>query len=176
MREGSDRSVSSSRSMTKRWPTSVSCSITPWRAWIDRPVTKIVIGHCLLSIALRDPQGLQGLGDVMGADDLGAALCGDQMRGDRAGEPLRRLRRRHRGDEALARGADQDRQAELSNSRSRASAVMLCSGVLPKPMPGSSTILSRAMPALAAISSERRKNASCPRRCRWRDRRCRGCA
>ena len=37
--------------------------------------------------------------------------------------------------------------------------VMLCSGVLPKPMPGSSTILSRAMPARSAISSERAKNA-----------------
>src|SRR3954447_3009867 len=47
----------------------------------------------------------------------------------------------------------------MSNSRSRASAIMLCSAVLPKPMPGSSTILSRGMPAFAAISSERRKNA-----------------
>src|SRR5262245_31628400 len=40
------------------------------------------------------------------------------------------------------------------SSPSRASAVMLCSGVLPKPMPGSSTIFSRAMPALSAMSSE----------------------
>ena len=37
--------------------------------------------------------------------------------------------------------------------------VMLCSGVLPKPMPGSSTMRSRAMPARAAMSSERAKNA-----------------
>src|SRR5947209_2246304 len=44
---------------------------------------------------------------------------------------------------------------KISNSRSRASAIMLCSAVLPKPMPGSSTIFSRAMPACAAISSER---------------------
>src|SRR3954463_8963041 len=47
----------------------------------------------------------------------------------------------------------------MLNSPSRANAVMLCSAVLPKPMPGSSTILSRAMPARAAISSERWKNA-----------------
>src|SRR5689334_7706629 len=49
------------------------------------------------------------------------------------------------------------------NARSsprRASAIMLCSGVLPKPMPGSSTIFSRAMPALAAMSSERVKKAA----------------
>src|SRR6516164_4749978 len=45
------------------------------------------------------------------------------------------------------------------NSASRARQMMLCSGVLPKPMPGSSTILSRAMPARAAISSERVKKA-----------------
>src|SRR5262245_27048263 len=43
------------------------------------------------------------------------------------------------------------------NSPSRASVVMLCSGVLPKPTPGSSTIFSRAMPALSAMSSERAK-------------------
>ncbi len=32
---------------------------------------------------------------------------------DRAADPVHRLRRRHRIDEALARGADQDRQAEM---------------------------------------------------------------
>src|SRR6516162_7436368 len=46
----------------------------------------------------------------------------------------------------------------LSSSR-RASAVMLCSAVLPKPMPGSRTILPRAMPAFVAMSSERAKKA-----------------
>src|SRR6185437_1870835 len=43
------------------------------------------------------------------------------------------------------------------SSSSRASAVMLWCWVLPKPMPGSSTIFSVAMPALAAIASERSK-------------------
>src|SRR3954447_6169732 len=46
------------------------------------------------------------------------------------------------------------------SSPSRASAVMLCSGVLPKPMPGSSTIFSAEIPAFAARSSERAKNAA----------------
>src|SRR6266545_2386457 len=46
------------------------------------------------------------------------------------------------------------------NSARRAMAVMLCSGVLPKPMPGSSTMLWRAMPARSAISSERSKKAT----------------
>src|SRR4029077_19062122 len=48
------------------------------------------------------------------------------------------------------------------NSRQASSLAMqvrLCSGVLPKPMPGSSTMRSRAMPARAAMSSERLKNA-----------------
>src|SRR5262249_55974434 len=45
------------------------------------------------------------------------------------------------------------------SSATRAIAVRLCSGVLPKPMPGSRTMFCRAMPANAAISSERRKKA-----------------
>src|SRR5258708_7587974 len=49
---------------------------------------------------------------------------------------------------------------KLRNWSSRASTIMLCSGVLPKPMPGSSTIWVSGMPALAAISSERAKNAA----------------
>src|SRR5580704_1565626 len=42
---------------------------------------------------------------------------------------------------------------------SRAMQVRLCSGVLPKPIPGSSTIRSGGMPARAAMASERSKNA-----------------
>src|SRR6476469_3962543 len=45
------------------------------------------------------------------------------------------------------------------NPANRARQMILCSGVLPKPIPGASTILSRAMPARAAISSERVKKA-----------------
>ncbi len=48
---------------------------------------------------------------------------------------------------------------KLRKVSSRAMQAMLCSGVLPKPMPGSSTIRSRAMPAVQAISSEREKNS-----------------
>ena len=46
------------------------------------------------------------------------------------------------------------------NSVKRANAIMLCSCVLPKPMPGSSTIFSRGIPAFRAISSERAKKAA----------------
>ena len=42
---------------------------------------------------------------------------------------------------------------------SRAMQARLCSGVLPKPIPGSSTICSRVMPACDAISSEREKKS-----------------
>src|SRR5579859_473952 len=47
-----------------------------------------------------------------------------------------------------------------SSSESCASTTRLCSCVLPKPMPGSSTMFSLAMPARAAISSERVKKAA----------------
>ena len=47
-------------------------------------------------------------------------------------------------------------------------AVRLCSGVLPKPIPGSRTIRSPAMPARAAISSDRAKKARCRPGCRSR--------
>src|SRR5579864_2495842 len=46
------------------------------------------------------------------------------------------------------------------NSRKRAMTVMLCCGVLPKPMPGSSTMRSWWMPASQAISSEREKKSA----------------
>src|SRR5580693_507278 len=42
---------------------------------------------------------------------------------------------------------------------SRAMQARLCSGVLPKPMPGSSAMRSRSMPASQAISSEREKKS-----------------
>ena len=65
-------------------------------------------------------------------------------------ESMKRLR-----DSPISSGRPNARSSE-----SRAIVVMLCSGVLPKPMPGSSTICSRAMPARAAISSERAKKSS----------------
>src|SRR5262249_20817424 len=43
---------------------------------------------------------------------------------------------------------------------SRAIAIMLCSAVLPKPMPGSSTMKSRGMPARAAVASGRSEKAA----------------
>src|SRR5579884_485530 len=49
--------------------------------------------------------------------------------------------------------------SKLFQVRSCAKQARLCSAVLPKPMPGSSTMRSCAMPALQAISSEREKNS-----------------
>src|ERR1700761_2574403 len=48
----------------------------------------------------------------MSPNDISAALHGNQMRRDRSAEPLLRLRRHHRSDETLARGADQDWKTE----------------------------------------------------------------
>ena len=59
-----------------------------------------------------DAQRLHGFGDVVHAHDRRAVLHRREMAGDRAAEPLVGRRRRHRIDEALARGADQKRQAE----------------------------------------------------------------
>src|SRR4051812_16382633 len=69
-----------------------------------------------------------------------------------AGETLSMKRLR---DAPTSSGSPKDLSSE-----SRAMAVRLCSGVLPKPMPGSSTMLLRTMPARAAISSEREKKAA----------------
>ena len=107
-----------------------------------------------------DAQRLHGLGHVVHAHDVGAGKHRQHIAGNRAAEALVRLRRRHEVDEALAR---QPRSAAAGrtrcNSANRAIIVMLCSGVLPKPIPGSSTMRSRAMPARAAMSSERAKKA-----------------
>src|ERR1700722_4445185 len=71
------------------------------------------------------------------------------MGSDGTMESMKRLR------EAPTRsGRPKPRQAS-----SRAIQIRLCSGVLPKPMPGSSTIRSSAMPARAAMASERSKKA-----------------
>ena len=105
-------------------------------------------------------QRLHGRRDVVHAHDRGAVFDREEMRGQRTAEPLHRFGRRDRVDEALARGADQKRQAEVGEKCAAARCrSMLCSAVLPKPMPGSSTMRSRRMPALQAISSEREKNS-----------------
>ena len=57
---------------------------------------KIVSRHRLILDGCRDLQRLYGLCDIMGADDPRAASGRDQMRGDRAAQPLLRLRRRQR--------------------------------------------------------------------------------
>src|SRR6516164_282823 len=68
-----------------------------------------------------------------------------------AGETLSMKRLR---EAPTRRGCPNDLRSPM-----RAMAVRLCSAVLPKPMPGSSTMLCRAIPACVAISSEREKNA-----------------
>ena len=119
------------------------------------------IGHRLFPDCRRHAQRLHGFGDVMGADDPRAALRRHQMRRDRAAEPLMRLRRRHRADEALARCADQQRQAERLAIR-RAAPARSCSARASC----RSRCRDRArscrgeMPALAAMSSERAKKAA----------------
>ena len=70
------------------------------------------IGHVLSSIAAATRSACTVSGDIMGSDDPRAAFGREQMRRDRAAEALMRFRRRHRADEALARGADQQRQTE----------------------------------------------------------------
>src|SRR5436189_852905 len=55
---------------------------------------------------------LHGLGDIVSANDRGAVANRDQVAGDGAAEALVGRRRRDLVDEALARGADEERQAE----------------------------------------------------------------
>ena len=67
------------------------------------------------------------------------------------------LRARHLADEGFPRRPDEDREAERVELRKRARSSRFCSGDLPKPKPGSSTMRSSWMPARRAISSERSK-------------------
>src|SRR5439155_19618084 len=74
-----------------------------------------------------DAQRLYGFGDVMRPDDPRSVLGRQQMRGNRAAKALMRLRRRHRADEALARGADQQWKSErlqLAEPRQRGHALL----------------------------------------------------
>ena len=90
----------------------------------------------------------------------GAVLDGQKMRGERAAEPSVGLGRRDRMDEALARSADQERQAEAAPVR-RAARCRSCSA----PASCRSRCRDRARCARArcrrapAMSSERAKNA-----------------
>ena len=92
------------------------------------------------------------LGDVVDAKHLGSARQRQHVGGDRAAEPVADLAAGDLAEEALARGADHDRPAELASSSSRRRSSRLCSRVLPKPIPGSTQIRSSAMPAETATS------------------------
>ena len=147
--------------MTKRWPTSVSCSITPWRAWMTSAGDEDGVGHRLSSIAAATRSACTVSATSWVRMISAPPLRRNQMRRDRAAEPLLRLRGRDRADEALARGADQQRQAERAQVR-RAAPAPSCSA----PASCRSRCRDRAryfrvrMPALAAISSERAKKAA----------------
>src|ERR1700722_5446272 len=52
--------------------------------------------------------------DIVRPDDGGAVIDGNEMRGERSAEPLHRLGRGDRMNEALARGADQKRQIKAA--------------------------------------------------------------
>src|SRR4051794_37399524 len=88
----------------------------------------------------------------LSADSTCAAIEPPSRRSGGAGESLSMKRLR---EAPTSSGSPKDRSRP-----SQPIASMLCSGVLPKPMPGSSTIQSRAMPACPAIASDRAKNSS----------------
>ena len=68
-----------------------------------------------------DFQGADMFGDVVDAEDRRPARKGAQMRGERFREPVFRRRAGQGGDETLARGADQHRQAIFPVQRAAAS-------------------------------------------------------
>src|SRR5205085_10847171 len=53
---------------------------------------------------------------IVRADERRAVFGGDQMRGERPGEPRARCRAHDRADEALARSTDQERQIKSAPS------------------------------------------------------------
>src|SRR5690606_8729922 len=67
----------------------------------------------IIADRLPDRDRPHRLGDIVNADDLGAAGYGGQRRGDRAAEAASGIGSiRQPADEALARGAEQHRAAE----------------------------------------------------------------
>jgi hypothetical protein len=86
------------------------------------------------------------------AQDGRAVAGGDEMRGERAADALRGFGRRDRIDEALARGADQQRQAEAPEFGK----VAETSDALVRRLAEADA----GVEACAAISSERAKNAT----------------
>src|SRR4051794_37760633 len=128
-------------SSTSRWPTSRSAALTPWWVYRDRPRTSMVTsvwsppsssksassstssgsrsssgswsGAIPLQRSTRDAERLMRLGDVVDPEDAGAALVGQDVRGDRAGDALVGVRRVDElVDERLAADADDDAEPE----------------------------------------------------------------
>ena len=102
---------------------------------------------------LEDQQSLPYRGHVMHAQDLNPLPRGGQDGPDRAGRAVGRRVADHLADESLPRNAD---QAADSPSRETAANVRnkarLCAAVLPKPIPGSRAMRSRAIPAATRAS------------------------
>src|SRR5580698_1911769 len=79
------------RSMTKCWPTSVSCSITPWRAWITTPLMKVI--SVISSAGAAAGADLEGIAimQLLCADPRRVSRRGDWGVGFRAVQPSRRV-------------------------------------------------------------------------------------
>src|SRR4051794_24847356 len=92
---------SSSKSLSSSTSSGSRSSSGSWSGAID------------LQRSSRDHQGLTCLGDVVDAEDAGAALVGQDVGGDGAGDAVQRVRDVGQlVDEALARHADHDPEAE----------------------------------------------------------------
>ena len=111
----------------------------------------------LLVPVQRRPEGdrLPGLCHVMHPYHLRALAQSLERDGDRARHAVGRVGRvAERADEALARGAEEDRAAEaVQQRRGRGSARGCGRRVLPKPMPGSTRMRARGMPAASAAAT-----------------------
>src|SRR3954454_6148409 len=134
----SHSSSSNAMSKTSRCPTSRSASPTPWWVYSERPVTSIETAgeepappssrssssisskssSCSLSDIEAESssghiQGIGVLGDVVHAEDRGAALEGHDVRRDRSRQPVDLVAAAGQlAQEALARGADHDGPAD----------------------------------------------------------------
>ena len=124
------------------------------------------VGRSAAPARLPDRQRIDRRGDIVHAHDARAALHRQQRRRD-AGRQRARSTGAGRSSCAAASTCATSRPAAAGRARAaRAgarSSSRLCSGVLPKPMPGSRTMRSRAMPAPSHRVDRARAGTRAPR-------------
>src|SRR4051794_33824750 len=115
--EPASESGTSTRSITNRWPRRFSCSRTPWWACTASPSTSIARSGMRLE-GPHDLDGIDGLGDIVHAQQARTRAIGLDGRGERGCKTvLRQTGSRQAHQEGLARDADEQRPPDARETR-----------------------------------------------------------